>query len=52
MRERQRRNVIEAARATDVGHIYYSSLAFGGEGNGSKIGIRQAHIATEKMVDE
>ena len=52
LRERQHRNVIEAAKAARVGHVYYSSLAFGGKGNGSKIGIQQAHIATEQMLEE
>lgn len=45
-------NVIEAAKAKGVKKVWYVSLAFGGFGNGSKIGFQQAHYKTEEMLVE
>ncbi|KAK5119852.1 hypothetical protein LTR85_007178 [Meristemomyces frigidus] len=49
-RNTQHTNVIEAAKATGVKKVWYVSLAFGGFGNGSKIGHQQAHYQTERML--
>ena len=43
-------NVIEAARKAKVKKVWYVSLAFGGFGDGSKIGVQQAHYATENEL--
>lgn len=47
----QHQNVVEAAKAAEVGHVYYSSHAFGGLGD-SKVELQQAHSATERMLKE
>ena len=52
LRERQHENVVFAAKKAGVGHVYYSSLAFGGYGAGSKIGVQRAHITTEKLLKQ
>ncbi|KAK2798842.1 hypothetical protein FQN50_008703 [Emmonsiellopsis sp. PD_5] len=49
-RARQHLNVIEAAKAARVGHVYYSSLAFGGYGSGSKAVVQTAHLMTEEKL--
>ena len=49
-RIRQQRNVVEAARKAQVGHVWYVSLAFGGWTDGSKIGFQQAHYDTENVL--
>jgi uncharacterized protein YbjT (DUF2867 family) len=36
----QHRNVIEAAREAGVGHVFYSSLAFGGYGDDSAVNVQ------------
>lgn len=51
-RNREHGNVIEAAKKAKVGRIWYVSLAFGGFGNGSKIGFQQAHYETESALLE
>ena len=43
-------NVIEAAKKAQVKKVWYVSLAFGGFGDGSKIGFQQAHYETEKRL--
>lgn len=43
-------NVIEAAKKAAVRKVWYVSLAFGGLGNGSKIGFQQAHYETEDRL--
>ncbi|MCJ1383384.1 hypothetical protein MMC17_006497 [Xylographa soralifera] len=50
LRTTQHRNVIEAAKAAGVGHIYYTSLAFGGHTDTSQINVMAAHLATEAML--
>lgn len=47
----QHRNVVEPAKTANVGHVYYSSLAFGGFGD-SKVELQLAHSATERMLRE
>jgi uncharacterized protein YbjT (DUF2867 family) len=46
----QHRNVVEAAKAAGVGHVYYSSLAYGGYGSDSKIAVQAAHLDTEELL--
>ncbi|MCJ1431028.1 hypothetical protein MMC27_000378 [Xylographa pallens] len=50
LRTIQHRNVIEAAKAAGVGHVYYTSLAFGGFTDTSQISVMAAHLATEAML--
>ena len=45
-------NVIEAAKKANVKRVWYVSLAFGGFGDGSKIGFQQAHYETENRLRE
>lgn len=45
-------NVIEAAKAQGVKKVWYVSLAFGGYGDGSKIGFQAAHYATEDKLKQ
>jgi uncharacterized protein YbjT (DUF2867 family) len=45
-------NVIEAANKAQVKKVWYVSLAFGGFGDGSKIGFQQAHYETENRLVE
>ena len=52
LRTRQHRNVVEAAKKAGVGHVWYTSLAFGGYSDESKAAVQLAHIATEKMLKE
>lgn len=51
-RNQQHRNVVEAAKKAGVGKVWYVSLAFGGFGDGSKIGFQQAHYETENLLKE
>lgn len=51
-RVRQHKNVIDSAQRVGVGHVYYSSLAFGGHGSDSRIDVQQAHLITESMLAE
>ncbi|KAL9110487.1 MAG: hypothetical protein Q9227_005031 [Pyrenula ochraceoflavens] len=48
----QHQNVVEAARLAGVGHVWYTSLAFGGhaEERGSEAGWQKAHSETERML--
>ncbi|MCJ1402934.1 hypothetical protein MMC11_006155 [Xylographa trunciseda] len=50
LRTIQHRNVIEAAKAAGVGHVYYTSLAFGGYTDSSQMSVMAAHLATEAML--
>ena len=50
LRTNQHRNVIEAAKVAGVGHVYYTSLAFGGYGDHSQMSVMAAHLATEAML--
>ncbi len=49
-RNKEHANVIEAAKRAKVGRVWYVSLAFGGFGDGSKIGFQQAHYETEDSL--
>ena len=49
-RNREHRNVVNAAGTARVGKVWYVSLAFGGFGDGSKIGFQQAHYETENLL--
>ncbi|KAK2779181.1 hypothetical protein FQN53_001504 [Emmonsiellopsis sp. PD_33] len=49
-RARQHLNVIEAAKQAQVGHVYYSSLAFGGYGSDSKAVVQISHLMTEEKL--
>lgn len=51
-RNREHLNVITAAKNARVGKVWYVSLAFGGLGDGSKIGFQQAHYETETLLQE
>lgn len=51
-RNQQHRNVIEAASRAAVGHVYYTSLAWGGHSSDSKIDVQQAHYVCEAMLKE
>ncbi|KAL9063465.1 MAG: hypothetical protein Q9157_008231 [Trypethelium eluteriae] len=46
------RNVVEVAKKVGVGHVYYSSLAFGGFKDTSIVDLQQAHLETEKLLKE
>ncbi|KAI1830061.1 hypothetical protein DTO006G1_4758 [Penicillium roqueforti] len=47
------KSAIDAARKSGVKHIFYSSLAFAGDGNlNTKAQVMLAHIATEKYLAE
>lgn len=50
VRDKEHANVVEAAKAAGVKKVWYVSLAFGGFGDGSKIGFQQAHYATEALL--
>ncbi|KAK4501579.1 hypothetical protein PRZ48_007388 [Zasmidium cellare] len=52
IRNQEHLNVIEAAKANNVGRVWYVSLAFGGWGDSSKIGFQQAHYETERLLVE
>jgi uncharacterized protein YbjT (DUF2867 family) len=43
-------NVVEAAKKAKVKKVWYVSLAFGGFGDGSKIGFQLAHYETENLL--
>ncbi|EEH35035.2 hypothetical protein PAAG_06082 [Paracoccidioides lutzii Pb01] len=49
-RAQQHSNVIEAAKKATVGHVYYSSLAFGGYRSDSKAIVQAAHLITEEQL--
>ncbi|EEH43216.2 uncharacterized protein PADG_08036 [Paracoccidioides brasiliensis Pb18] len=49
-RAQQHSNVIEAAKKATVGHVYYSSLAFGGYKSDSKAIVQAAHLITEEQL--
>ncbi|KAJ7268259.1 NmrA-like family protein [Mycena rebaudengoi] len=46
----QHQCVVDAAAAARVGHVYYTSLAFGGLGDGSAVAVQAAHLETERML--
>jgi len=48
-REKHHRAAIDAAVEAGVKHIYYTSLAFGGQ---SKAGVMRAHVRTEEYLHE
>ena len=45
-------NIINAAKAARVGHVYYTSLAWGGHSSESQMDIQIAHYSTEEMLAE
>ncbi|KAF2395900.1 NmrA-like family protein [Trichodelitschia bisporula] len=49
-RTRQHQAVVDAAVEAGVGHVWYTSLAFGGFGSDSKVDVQVAHLATEDML--
>lgn len=49
-RNREHSNVVKAAKKLGVRKVWYVSLAFGGFGDGSKIGFQQAHYETENLL--
>ncbi|PGH10659.1 hypothetical protein AJ79_05373 [Helicocarpus griseus UAMH5409] len=49
-RIKQHANVIRAAKNAGVGHVYYSSLAFGGYGDRSQAIVQSAHLVTETQL--
>ncbi|EFR03545.1 hypothetical protein MGYG_06541 [Nannizzia gypsea CBS 118893] len=50
-RNKQHEQVVKASIEAKVGHVYYSSLAFGGYGLESKASVQQAHLVTEKLLE-
>src|SRR5271156_6239806 len=52
LRARQHKNIIDAAKKAGVGHVWYTSLAFGGYGNKSKVDVMAAHLVTERLLQE
>lgn len=52
LRQRQHANVVEAAKRAGVGHVWYTSLAFGGYGDDSKALFQIAHLETERLLRE
>ncbi|KAF3483750.1 uncharacterized protein GIQ15_03074 [Arthroderma uncinatum] len=50
-RNKQHEQVVIAAVEAGVGHVYYSSLAFGGYGSESTASVQQAHLVTEKLLE-
>ncbi|EEP81207.1 predicted protein [Uncinocarpus reesii 1704] len=51
-REKQHANVVKAAREAGVHYVYYASLAFGGYGSHSNVGVQQAHLVTERLLQQ
>ncbi|EER29819.1 hypothetical protein D8B26_007060 [Coccidioides posadasii str. Silveira] len=51
-REKQHANAVEAAKEARVNYVYYASLAFGGYESNSKVGLQQAHLVTERLLQE
>ncbi|GAD93698.1 NmrA-like family protein [Paecilomyces variotii No. 5] len=51
-RAKQHQNVVEAAKRAGVGHVWYTSLAFGGLKSNSKASIQLAHLATEQLLEK
>lgn len=51
-RLQQHANVVLAAKAAVVKHVWYSSLAFGAYGSDSKVDVQQAHLKTEKLLQD
>ncbi|KAM5450196.1 hypothetical protein MaudCBS49596_004571 [Microsporum audouinii] len=51
-RNRQHEQVVKASVEAKVGHVYYSSLAFGGYGSESTASVQQAHYVTEKLLED
>lgn len=51
-RNREHLYVVNAAKKANVSKVWYVSLAFGGFGDGSKIGFQQAHYETENLLKE
>ncbi|KAK2867902.1 hypothetical protein FQN49_003357 [Arthroderma sp. PD_2] len=52
IRNKQHERVVAAAVEAGVGHVYYSSLAFGGYGSDSTASVQQAHFVTEKLLEK
>ncbi|KAI9727240.1 MAG: hypothetical protein M1828_006859 [Chrysothrix sp. TS-e1954] len=52
LRNKQHRNIINAAKAAGVKHTWYTSLAWGGYRSDSKIDVQSAHYETERMLRE
>ncbi|KAI9706260.1 MAG: hypothetical protein M1820_004835 [Bogoriella megaspora] len=51
-RVQMHRNVVDAAKKAKVGHVYYSSLAFGGYKKESVVDLQQAHLQTERLLED
>jgi len=50
-RKLQHRNAVDAAkRAGSIARIYYTSLAYGGFGDSSKVGVMGTHLDTEAYI--
>ncbi|KAJ5629101.1 hypothetical protein N7490_011329 [Penicillium lividum] len=47
---RHHQNVVAAAAKALVGHVWYTSLPFGGFKDDSIVAVQQHHVATEKML--
>ncbi|PGG97121.1 hypothetical protein AJ80_09741 [Polytolypa hystricis UAMH7299] len=51
-RQIQHANVVDEAVKAAVGHVYYTSLAFGGYGSDSKSVVQLAHLTTEELLQK
>ena len=51
-RIRWHRNIIDAAKTATVGHVYYTSLGWGGHSSDSQMDVQLAHYRTEEMLAE
>jgi uncharacterized protein YbjT (DUF2867 family) len=51
-RIQQHKRAVDAAKRAGVGRVYYTSLVFGGYSDDSKMGVMEAHLATEKYIKE
>ncbi|ORX56178.1 NmrA-like family protein [Hesseltinella vesiculosa] len=48
----QHQSVVDAAKKTEVKHVWYTSLAFGGLKSDSKVAVQTVHYQTETMLEE
>ncbi|GKZ28923.1 hypothetical protein AbraIFM66950_001881 [Aspergillus brasiliensis] len=51
-RGEQHARVVQAAKTAGVGHVWYTSLAFGGLSDDSKAPVQQDHLLTERLLKE
>ncbi|KAJ5689937.1 hypothetical protein N7462_004329 [Penicillium macrosclerotiorum] len=49
-RRKQHQSFVDIAKKSNVKHVWYTSLAFGGFSSDSKADVQQAHLMTEEML--